>query len=498
MSKYPLKQTTPNAFFPPKVEQPDEDDDVVVVSAIKRGTIVISDSEEEALPQKTVKRARANRLLVADTDDENQKPADETSGDGLSVGESLAKPVKHREALAKPAPPGRVEEAPLSSTKITSTADSYVRKGGEVFKTISRATTGDIHQVQYRLQSRQPADESTITTMLERATTLLRDSVAGGIDLGVAHWQKSIDLPTHFDTIKKGSTPFLQEALRLIDAGNMTRFKQATFRQKWAKNMGCQGVDLTDIPDARRQLLAQALKAAETSGILHPTVYMATGFDTNGDMKTIYIGKTVNHTCRSTEHHSRVLGSTPAEKEESMLYAFAKACSFFIVLPAVEFLDDEFKPSQATAEGLLCLLFGRCQLFKTVLHDRAKAGLVDLGADVQGGYSTLAFKRPSDYKGNESDDPDCPKLQMIHRLHHRPRSCEWTSHHALRARNEPLTISWTSSAPPKHSTRPTIAFVTGATVRSRHVYSWPRAKIADSRSSPAPLASVEKWGPNGC
>jgi hypothetical protein len=219
----------------------------------------------------------------------------------------------------------------------------------------------------------------------------LRDSVAGGFDLGVAPWQKSIDLPAHFDAIKKGSTPFLQEALCLIGKGHIARFKQASFWKDWSKKLGSTGIDLTDIPDARRHLLRQALDAAETSGILHPTVYMAAGFDGSGDMKMIYIGKTVNHTRRTTEHYHRVLSSTPAEKEESILYAFAKACNAFIVLPAVAVHGDEFKSSQVTAEDLLCLLFGRCQLFKTVLVERAKAGLVDLGADVQDGYSTLWY-----------------------------------------------------------------------------------------------------------
>jgi hypothetical protein len=147
MAKGPLKQTSLHAFFSSKVALPNDDDDVVVSSTIKKGAIVISDSEEEEAPlENSNKRARANRLVIPDTDDEDDNEPAVT----------------------------RVRKAPSPSTEDTFTA-SHVRRGGDSsIKTIFRTTTGEVHQVLYRLQSRQPADESTITTMLERATTLAR------------------------------------------------------------------------------------------------------------------------------------------------------------------------------------------------------------------------------------------------------------------------------------------------------------------------------------
>lgn len=127
-------------------------------------------------------------------------------------------------------------------------------------------------------------------------------------------------------------------------------------------------------------------------------IYLAVGFEAVERMSLLqymYLGRTNSHARRLFDHYGRVIDSTPAAQEPSMLYHLAKDCASFDILPAVQLERNGWLSVQALEEGILCLLFGTCQLFSNVLTARAEAGLLQIGNEVRGGNSNLAFDGPS-------------------------------------------------------------------------------------------------------
>jgi hypothetical protein len=290
---------------------------------------------------------------------------------------------------------------------------------GEIWKIVTRDAAGDVAKVEFNLQARPTSSQSPVEDVLERTVTLYKSALAGDVDLLLHHWQ--LDSACKFDNrleaIDNGITPFFRQVLDLFNGGDTARFKQARFWKEWTTRTGWRGIDLSNKVQAMRDHLDVAIKATELDAFASATVYVAGGFDANGTMRLIYVGRTANHPQRTESHYSRTLDSMPAERETTLLYAKAKACDTFFILPAVTFTGEDWLQPQATAEGLLCLLFGSCQLFNTVFAARAKAGPVDLGKEVEGGNSTLCYEAPSARRQSGSVDPTRLKLDAMLRLH---------------------------------------------------------------------------------
>lgn len=141
-------------------------------------------------------------------------------------------------------------------------------------------------------------------------------------------------------------------------------------------------------------------------------VHVAGGFDANGAIQLIYVGKTANPARRTADHYAKTLDGNVAGQETTLLNATAKACSSFFILPAVGFTGDNWLQAQATAEGLLCLLFGSCQLYKAVFSCLPSREAQSLSTIVSK-KSKLLSKRPRREHGPIGSSSQTPMMKTM-------------------------------------------------------------------------------------
>jgi hypothetical protein len=271
MSKRPLKQTTLNAFFSPKVDHPDDDDDVIVQSTSKRGhAIIISDSEgeEEAPLHHSSKKTRANRLVVLDTDDEeDDEPA-----------VAPAQEADSQESLDSSDEEGLEEEEEdevdvVGTTEAGGTIKTYA-KGDNIWKRVVADAAGQVTRVEFALQPRPTPVETKLVGVFEQTRTLYKSALRGKVDIMFHPWQleSAQELSNLTNDIEDGCTSFFKEMLRLIDAGKEIDIQQATFWRTWANRIGWIGIHLRNRTQARRAILNASIKVAEANGWLRAVV----------------------------------------------------------------------------------------------------------------------------------------------------------------------------------------------------------------------------------
>lgn len=152
-----------------------------------------------------------------------------------------------------------------------------------------------------------------------------------------------------FGQLKSSATPFFKAMLTAIDAGKTDKVIQEKF---WS--------NFTSMPPARP---TQPIETAAALVDIHkrmqrakakPGLYIGGGFDQEGQLEAIYVGRSNDSNSRRGQHYARLmLAAVRGDKEISLHYASALKLDKVYYVPVA--LDIE-PQCMAVGEGLLALV----------------------------------------------------------------------------------------------------------------------------------------------
>jgi hypothetical protein len=269
---------------------------------------------------------KRQRHIASDEEDEewvNESSGDEASVDELSSDETSAEEASPPQAKSK----GREKAKAGKPKRSRKDGTKDLVADGKTWKRVTYDAEGRPADVKYYLQQRPAPSPSPVEGAWAKAVTLLQDGINGRVELHSWGWQKT-SAGKFFDHIKRvedSKTPFLEKVLRLVDSGDIIRFKSIDFWEECAEETGWKGIDLVNRMEAKRDYIDLCADATEQHDSMSPSVYLVAGFNA-GSMTLLYTGRTTSHARRMCNHYGRMLSATPASQEMTMLYSLFKGC----------------------------------------------------------------------------------------------------------------------------------------------------------------------------